>query len=131
MQQEFFFHLARLPKRGYRAVLVAILLGAILALGGFSFAPATHAAGVVSPGTNASVVEIMTQQARSVLMQELSSPLPLAKCYNTPPNQVITISGLEGEVEFTGYSDRTCSGALLCRVIANIPASGFFIIRLC
>lgn len=110
--------------------MVALLLGAILAFGAFSFAPAAHAAGV-SAGPDTSVVEIITRQARSVLVKELGNPHSQTKCYNTSPQHVITIRGLKGEVALSGYFDRNCLGVPGCRAIMNIPPNGHVILRLC
>lgn len=130
MQREFFFHLVRLPKRGYRAALVAILLGAILAFGAFSFAPAAHAAISTSPEIAKSArIEIITHEALSVLVKE-GTPTLKERCYNTP-NHTVTITGWEGEVELIGYTHFNCSRLILCERFVEIPPSGFLIVRLC
>src|SRR5581483_5661045 len=96
-------------------------LGAILAFGVFSFAPSAAHAESSSPSiTNTARVEIITQRAHSVFVKDLSNPLPLPKCYNTPA----TVNGLTGEMELIGYSGVNCSGAHLCLAVVVIPPSG-------
>jgi hypothetical protein len=131
MKQSFSSWATGLPKRGSRAALVVVLLGAILTLGAFSFTPSAHAAAFAGPGiAKTARIEIRTHEALSVQVREVSNPLPMGHCYNTP-SHTVTITGLKGEVEFIGYTHSNCSGAVLCQVFADVPPSGNLIISLC
>lgn len=125
----FSFQRAHSTQRVYRTALVAILLGAILTFMAFSFAPPAHAAAPASPAVAAlSHVKITTRHANSILVKQ-TTPLILAKCYNTPTHTV-TITGLVGVVDMIGYSIAGCSGSMLCRVFADIPPGGNLVINL-
>ncbi len=51
MNQPITLQPTRLPERGPRTVLLALLLGAVLVYGAFSFAPAAHAASLAHPSS--------------------------------------------------------------------------------
>ncbi len=122
--------MARLPKSSYRVALLAVLLGASVAFGVFSFAPSASAAPSVSPALpKSAVITIRTRLARSVRVIE-ASPTPTQQCYKTP-NPTITSTGWEGRVEFIGYPSTHCSGRVLCVAVVAIPPSGFLLITLC
>ncbi len=118
--------LAHVSQRSWRAVLVVVLLGAILAFGLFSFAPSAHAASA-SPSAASVTVKIVTKKALSVRVAEVSGSLN--HCYNTP-SHTVTIIGLKGTVRITGYASANCAGSALCTLIEALPSSGIGIITL-
>ena len=81
---------ARLPKRGARAALVLVLLGAILAFGVGSFTSAAHAASARREIAKTARVEILTHRALSIQVVKVGNPVKT--CY-TASNHTVTLTG--------------------------------------